>query len=143
MITPATFKNSSQSLLVFENEAVIFESSNPGLQPMFDFYNQFVQVTETGVVKLLKSDLTIYDRYIGRASAFLISLLHPVFVYTPVISQFGKMEFEKAGTKYQADKEVKYLMGEASAELCRWEKLTVGMKADEFIVYLKKEGYLK
>ncbi|MEA1981451.1 MAG: hypothetical protein U9N54_10815, partial [candidate division Zixibacteria bacterium] len=40
---------------------------------------------------------------------------------------------------FEATKIVKYLMGEASNEMCQWEKLSIGKYPDEFYLLAKEK----
>lgn len=119
----AEFKKSGKSLTIFDGEKIVFSSEKDALEPLIEF------------IKLNSSfeNLIIFDKYIGRAAAMLMTLLKPKKVYTPVISQFGKEVFEKHKISCEAEKEVEYLMGIASDSMCQWEKLSVGKSPQEFL----------
>jgi len=141
-IHPEDFKTGLASLVISRDGTIIFDSEAGGLEPLLQFFKENAIDSFEAVEKSGFTGLTVYDKYIGRASALLLTVLKPVFVYTPVISQFGREELEKAGIFYRADKEVKFLMGVASDALCNWEKLTIGMEAEDFIAELKVRGLL-
>ena len=116
------FINSKWSLVIMAEDRIIFRSRASAIKPL---------------IRFLKSDqieeaLTIYDKYVGRAAALLMVRIKPLKVHTPVISEGGREVFKKFGIPYKAQRQVKYLMGMASDEMCRWEKMTVGKTPDEF-----------
>lgn len=123
MYTFDQFKQSGKSLVILKDDQIVFESNLNALEPLIQFIKE---------KRHLEGGFVIYDKYIGRAAALLMTFLKPKKVYTPVISQFGREEFERFGIDYQFDKEVKYLMGVASEKMCRWEKMTVGKTPEEF-----------
>ena len=116
------------SLVIMAEGRIVFRSRASAIKPL---------------IRFLKSDqieedaLTIYDKYVGRAAALLMVRVKPLEVRTPVISEGGREVFEKFGISYIAQRQVKYLMGVASDEMCRWEKMTVGKTPDEFWDVLK------
>ena len=117
------FIKSQWSLVIIAGGRILFRSKASAIKPL---------------IKYLKSDkadaeeVTIYDKYVGRAAALLMVRIKPVLVRTPVISEGGAEVFEKFGVPYRAQRRVKYLMGVASDEMCRWEKMTIGKTPDEF-----------
>ena len=122
------FKQSSWSLVIIADNKIIFRSKARALKPL---------------IRYLKSDYTrfsepvIYDKYIGRAAALLFTFIKPKIVMTPVLSEGGKDTLDRFNIPYNADKEVKYLMGIASHDMCRWEKMTVGLTPQDFRDKLK------
>ena len=117
------FKRSHWSLVVIRDSRIIFRSKASAIKPLIRFI-------ESGPVESGK--LTVYDKYVGRAAALLIVLIKPVEVQTPVISEGGREVLEKYEIPFQAERDVKYLMGIASDDMCKWEKMTIGKSPDEF-----------
>jgi len=117
------FITSKWSLVITAGEQVIFRSQAGGVKGL-------VRFLKSGASK--EEDIVIYDKYVGRAAALLMVLILPVKVYTPVISEGGKEVLEKHRIPYKAHKTVKYLMGMASDEMCRWEKMCIGKTPEEF-----------
>ena len=66
-----------------------------------------------------------------------MAIIKPSKVYTPVISDGGREILDTFGIPFKADRQVKYLMGIASDEMCRWEKMTIGKTPEEFWMMLK------
>ena len=128
------FKNSNLSLVIVCHNEPIFQSDAGAITPLIDFINSEDYNKYSGDT----GQLIIYDKYIGRAAALLMILINPTKVCTPLISQFGREVFEKYQIVYEADAEVKYLMGVASEDMCHWEKMTVGKTPEEFWTMLNK-----
>lgn len=123
MYTFDQFQQSGKSLVIIKDDELVYQSDRNALDPLIQFIKE---------KRHLEGGFVIFDKYIGRAAALLMTFLKPKKVYTPVISQFGREEFERFGIDYHFDKEVKYLMGVASDNMCRWEKMTVGKTPDQF-----------
>lgn len=132
------FKKSDFSLMILNDNYIIFESKSGALTPLVEFLKSIRFLNNPNDFSKKNSKIIIYDKYIGRAAALLMTKLNPVKVYTPVISKFGREIFEQYHIDFQADKEVTYLMGIASDDMCRWEKLTVGKSPDEFWAMLNE-----
>ncbi len=122
------FINSQWSLVIMAEGRIVFRSQASAIKPLIRFLKSDQVEKET---------LTIYDKYVGRAAALLMVRIRPLKVHTPVISDGGREVLEKFGIPYRAQRQVKYLMGMASDEMCRWEKMTVGKTPDEFWDMLK------
>ncbi len=122
------FVESRWSLVILSEDRVVFRSTASAIKPL---------------IRFLKSDykrysqIIIYDKYVGRAAALLMALIRPQKVYTPVLSEGGEETLTKYGIPFKALKKVKYLMGMASDEMCRWEKMTIGKSPEVFWDMLK------
>jgi len=121
------FIKSSWSLVVLAEGRIIFRSRASAIKPLIRFIRS--DLTSS-------SHLVIFDKYIGRAAALLMVLIKPVRVHTPVISEGGRQVLDKYQIPYEARKQVKYLMGMASDEMCRWEKMAAGKTPEEFLKML-------
>jgi hypothetical protein len=122
------FIESKWSLVLLADDRIVFKSQASDLKPLTRFLrdgNRF------------EHELVIYDKYVGRAAALLITLIRPQKVLTPVISTGGKEILNKYGIPFKARRQVKYLMGVASDEMCRWEKMAMGKSPEEFWDMLK------
>lgn len=124
------FAKSKWSLVVISGDRIIFRSKATAIKPLIRFL-------KTDLVS--REQLIIYDKYIGRAAALLMALVKPIKVYTPVVSEGGRETLEQYGISYHADRQVKYLMGIASDDMCKWEKMTVGKSPEEFRAMLAKK----
>ena len=130
MQTLEQFLQDGSSLVVYSAEAEIFRSDASDLTPLIE-YVQTIGDRYAVVV--------IFDKYVGRAAALLMSLVKPSQVYVGVISEGGAAVLTEAGIAFEAAKQVTYLMDVASESMCRWEKLSLGKTAEEFRQVLKSE----
>ncbi|KAA3634314.1 MAG: DUF1893 domain-containing protein [Calditrichaeota bacterium] len=127
-MTLSEFQKSGKSLSIYSGTEEIFSSDKDALEPLVEF----IQSDAT------YENLVIFDKYIGRAAAMLMTLINPQKVYTPIISQFGREVLQNKSIRYEAEKEVEFLMGVASDSMCRWEKISVGKTAEDLLEMLKK-----
>ncbi len=129
MYTFEKFKQSTWSLVVLADNKVVFRSRARGLTPLRKLVNSNFSSDRR---------LTIYDKYVGCAAALLMALLKPSGVFTPVVSEAGKATLTRYNIPLVAEREVKYLMGIASDEMCGWEKMSIGKTPEEFLALLEK-----
>ena len=129
MFTKDQFLGSTASLVVYHGEEAAFESDASDLRGL---------VTYLGQTELGRNDVTIFDRYIGRAAALLMTLIKPIKVNTGTISEGGAAVLEEHTIPFEADEKVTYLMGVASEGMCRWEKMAVGKSSEELLTELQK-----
>lgn len=117
------FIKSPWSLVVLAEGRIIFRSRASSLKPLVRFLK--LELNNN-------SQLVIFDKYIGRAAALLMTLIKPVRVSTTVISEGGRQVLTEYDIPFEARREVKYLMGVASEKMCRWEKMAIGKTPEEF-----------
>jgi len=129
MYTLKQFLDSDLSLVIYEGAREVFSSGASDLEPLVQYLDQDSTVG---------GNLTVFDRFVGRAAALLISTLKPRRVYTGVISENGAQVLEAMGIPFEAAETAKYLMGVASEDMCRWEKLSLGKTPDELLDELRK-----
>ena len=121
------FKQSTWSLVILAEGRIIFRSRAKAVMPL----RRFLAVRTS-----VNQPLVIYDKYVGRAAALLMALIRPTQVFTPVVSEAGKATLEHYAIAFEADAEVKYLMGIASDDMFRWEKMSLGKSPEEFLALL-------
>lgn len=117
------FKRSRWSLVILSEGRILFKSRARAIKPLVRFCSQ---------VAARPTDLTIYDKYIGRAAALLMVSLKPTQIMTPIISEGGTACLAEHGLSFTAEQQVKYLMGVASEDMCRWEKQALGKSPEQF-----------
>lgn len=117
------FRSSRWTLVILSEGRIVFKSRARAISPL-------VRYLKSGPGQ--SDDLVIYDKYIGRAAALLMVLIGPAEVYTPVISEGGREVLQQYGLLFHADRTVKYLMGEASQEMCKWERASLGKTPEQF-----------
>ncbi len=122
------FLASKLSLQIYRDGSPVFESKASDLTPLIEF----MDTPDRPGTKL-----TIYDKYVGRAAALLMSLISPDMVYAGVISEGGAEQLRSVGIPYEADETVKWLMGVASQGMCGWEKMAMGKTPDQFLTVLR------
>jgi hypothetical protein len=125
MITPSleAFLKSGKSLVIYVQDQVVFESNDSDLKPLLEYIKDFGPDYGRPV---------IFDKYVGRAAALLMTLVWPSKVLTGVLSENGKAALEEAGLEVEYSELVKYLMAVASHDMCRWEKMSLGLDAQQF-----------
>jgi len=123
MYTFQEFKESSHTAVIIRDGQIVFESDATGIEPLVQFLRKNPDPPPGCIV---------YDRYIGRAAALLMTLIRPYRVATPVISSGGEAVLSEAGIQFEAEKTVERLMGLASDDMCKWEKASLGKTAEEF-----------
>ena len=112
-------------MVITDGGITIFSSNATAIKPLIEFLQSNPPSDED-------TSLMIYDRYIGRAAALLRARVKPKKVFTPVISEGGEETLNKYEIPFEAARRVKYLMGVASDNMCKWEKMTIGKTPDEF-----------
>ena len=100
------------------------------LIPLVDFIDQFGWKTK---------NIYIFDKYVGRAAALLMLGFRPIKIYTPIISENAVQLLTEKKISYLAERTVPHLMGIASQELCKWEKLSIGKDRIAFWKLVKRE----
>ncbi len=130
MITLEEFKKNSDKFIIYKNDEVIYKSNEADLIPLLKFIKSDLSK---------ESNLIIFDLYIGRAAALLMSRIKPEFVYTPMISKGGVAALVEYEIDFETIEMVDYLMGKASVGMCRWEKLSLGKQPEEFLELVKQE----
>jgi len=130
MLTLAEFTAGNRNFVVVVNDREVFSSTKSDLQPLLDYLT-----TDRGT----HTNPILFDRYIGRAAALLMTLLEPSKVFTPVISKGGKAALEEYEIPFEIGETVEYLMGVASDGMCRWEKMALGKSPSEFFELLRNQ----
>lgn len=131
MYTYEEFLKSDLSLVILCEGEIVFSSSETAIKPLI----RFIEAKEIPTLAV-----TIFDRYVGRAAALLMAQIRPILVKTPVVSEAGEMVLVELGIPFEADERVKYLMGVASEDMCRWEKMSLGMSPEQFWLVLEQSG---
>ncbi|MCP4686346.1 MAG: DUF1893 domain-containing protein [bacterium] len=129
MYTLQEFLDSDLSLVIYVADKEEFRSRASDLEPLVKFLDDSTPSNERPVV---------FDRYVGRAAALLVSTLKPEKVHTGVISEAGAQVLDDARIPYEAREQARYLMGVASEDMCRWEKLSMGKSPEELLSELRK-----
>ncbi|MFH1688525.1 MAG: DUF1893 domain-containing protein [bacterium] len=124
MYSFARFQKSPWSLVVLSGGRMVFKSRAKAIEPLLRYLN-------TNPPPL--ADAVIYDKYVGRAAALLMTLVGPIVVKTPIISDGGAAALLEHEIAFEAGRQVKWPMGVASENMCYWEKLAMGKSPREFL----------
>jgi len=130
MITLDEFIESDLSLLAYSDGKCLFESRGSDLIPLLKLLEQKID-SQNGLV--------LFDRYIGRAAALLMTLIHPTMIYCRIISQGGAEVLHQHNMHFESRQQVAFLMGVTSDEMCRFEKMAHNKNAEELLKALKKK----
>ncbi len=122
-LTLSEFMDSGRSLKIFLDNEAVFESKDSDLIPLISYLKQRTEQVD---------NLTVYDKYVGRAAALLMVLIRPRKVFAGVVSEGGAAVLRENEIPLEAGREVKYLMEIASQGMCRWEKAAVGKSPEEW-----------
>jgi hypothetical protein len=122
-----SFLESGLSFMVQVNKRTVFESEATDLQPLVTYIQEFGPDYNNPI---------IFDKYVGGAAALLMTLIEPQKVYAGVLSQRGKETLERSSIAYETRQIVQYLMDIASEGMCHWERLSLGLTAQEFFARL-------
>ena len=117
------FLDSGASLVAVQDERIVFRSDSSDLRPLLELIIEH-DTAEGG--------LLLFDKYVGRAAALLMTRLRPAKVFAGIISVGGAETLRRFGVEFEAGEKVKYLMGVASDGMCRFEKMALGKSPDEF-----------
>lgn len=125
------FSKSRWSFVVFQGSNVLYRSVGKGVDPPVKYIQKYPYT---------KKKVTIYDRYIGRAAALLFLIIKPRSVLTTVVTTRALNLLRRHGISCYYLQKSKYLMGAASAKMCRWEKLAHGQQPRDFFDLVKKQS---
>jgi len=131
VITLKQFIVGKWNLAVYQNDKPAYQSEATNLEALTDYLRREGR---------RRRDVVMFDRYVGRASALLMTLCRPTKVYAGVISDGGAEIFEQSNIPFEAGETVNWLTGRASADMCRFEKLAQGRTAEELWCILNKHG---
>ena len=110
--------------MVFSGSEEVYRSDGSDLSPLLEYIGQG-RDNHTNPV--------IFDVYVGRAAALLMTTVKPAKVFAGVISEGGATVLQEYMIPYEAGKTVKYLMDHASHGMCRWEKMSMDKTPGEFL----------
>lgn len=114
MYTLTKFAKSKWSLVIYKDNRLVFKSQAKALKPLIRYLKQSSPP---------KSKVMVFDKYVGRAAALLLSIVKPLKVYTVVISRGGRLALRSSKISFEAKKQVEYFMDVVSDDMCQWEKL--------------------
>ena len=112
-------ENTGNSLMIYKNGELIFESSLGGIRPHLKAINELG--TE------LEGTLMV-DKILGRAAAFLVIYSKAAEAITVVVSTPGKIVLEKYGVKFSYQTEVPNIKMENGVIYCPFERMVQGIE---------------
>jgi hypothetical protein len=120
------FLASDWSLLVYHDNRLLFSSRESDLIGLSEYLRQPDR----------PSEIEIFDRFVGRAAAMLMSLAGATAVRTGVLSHSAREFLAALNIPVECREEARYLMDHASEGMCRWEKMAKDMSPETFALRL-------
>jgi hypothetical protein len=130
-----TLENSGMSLMIYNDDKLIFESDSKGIRPHFEAINKIGDMLHGSVM---------VDKIVGRAAALLILYSKPKKVYAMILSTQGKNVFE-GRINFDYLKEIENIKTKNGKKLCPFEQIVQGID-DPFEAYkviIEKASSLK
>ena len=112
-------EETGNSLMIYKNGELIFESSLKGIRPHLKAINELGEKLE---------DTLVVDKILGRAAAFLVIYIKAAEAITAVLSTPGKRVLEKYGVKFSYREEVPHIKMENGVIYCPFERMVQGME---------------
>ena len=114
-----TLEETGNSLMIYKQGELIFESSLKGIRPHLKAINELGETLE---------DTLVVDKILGRAAAFLVIYIKAAEAITAVLSTPGKRVLEKYGVKFSYREEVPHIKMENGVIYCPFERMVQGME---------------
>lgn len=126
------FLASNDTLRVYNDDGLIFVSSEDGLSPLLEYIDKFAHY---------KKDVTVFDRVVGNAAALLLKKLFCNEIYSPLGSELAVRTLSTFGIGYHFTKIVPYIKNKANQDTCPMEKLSMNKSPEEFYKECKRRYY--
>jgi hypothetical protein len=126
----ADFKNSQDTLWIFQEDKCIFKSDKDVLGPLIEY------ILKPGAAGY---QLIIMDKVIGNAAALLSVKAGAARVYSPLGSELACKTLEQYGVEYHLDRTVPFITARNGKDMCPMEKLSLGKNPDEFLEVLRSK----
>ena len=123
------FMISGDTLWVYHDGKLIFNSNKERLSPLLDYIHSF-RPKVRGV--------TVFDHVVGNAAALLLKKASCLEVYSPLGSEFAAQTLKHQGIKFHFSKTVPHILNELGNDICPMEKLSLGKSPEEFYRILQK-----
>ncbi len=114
-----TLEETGNSLMIYKNGELIFESSLKGIRPHLKAINELGEKLE---------DTLVVDKILGRAAAFLVIYIKAAEAITTVLSTPGKRVLEKYGVKFSYREEVPHIKKKNGVIYCPYERMVQGIE---------------
>ena len=115
-------EETGNSLLIYKNGELIFESNLKGIRPHLKAINELGTRLENTLV---------VDKILGRAAAFLVVYIRAAETIAGVLSTPGKRVLEKHGMKFSFREEVPHIKMENGVIYCPFERMVQGIDDPE------------
>ena len=112
-------EETGNSLMIYKNGELIFESSLKGIRPHLKAINELGEKLE---------DTLVVDKILGRAAAFLVIYIKAAEAMTVVLSTPGKRVLEKYSVKFSYREEVPHIKMENGVIYCPFERMVQGIE---------------
>ncbi len=119
------FHEEGFTLMVIQDDAVVYSSRKDGLQPLID-------VIESDRDYL--ADALVIDKIVGRAVALLVCYSESRQVFADLMSEKALEVLDTCGVQHGCDRLVPSILNRGSTDLCPFERLVDGISDPE-------EGY--
>ena len=117
------FLASGDSLQIYEDSKIIFNSSKSGLLPLLEYIDK---------LSSYHRQVKIFDKIMGNGSALLSVLTNCQKVYSPLGSQLAINTLDKYEISYHIKNIVPYIRKTPRGEMCPMEKLSLHKDPEEF-----------
>jgi iron complex outermembrane receptor protein len=124
------FCKSSDTLRVYDGEALIFASNKDGLKPMLELVDKKPSH---------RQDVRIFDKVVGNAAALLAVLAECKELSSPLASELAIKTLNGYSIKYHFEKVVPFIQARDGVNLCPMEKLSMGKEPGKFYEALKQK----
>ena len=114
-----TLEETGNSLMIYKNNELIFESNLKGIRPHLKAINE---------LGLELRDSLMVDKILGRAAAFLVIYSGAAETIAVVVSTPGKRVLEKYGIRFSYREEVPHIKMENGVIYCPFERMVQGIQ---------------
>jgi hypothetical protein len=114
-----TLEKTGNSLMIYKNGTLIFESELKGIRPHLKAINELGQELEGTLM---------VDKILGRAAAFLVIYSGAAEAMTTILSTPGRRILDKYGLKYSYGEEVPHIKMKNGVIFCPFERMVQGIE---------------
>ncbi len=119
-----TLKRIEISAVAFkEGEEIVLTFGGSGIRPIFDFVRENAQQLDK------YAGLYWGDRVVGKASALILLLIKPTYIYGKLMSEEAIKVFKEHEVPFGFGKKVPYIMNMKHDGMCPFEKAVLDIDA--------------
>jgi hypothetical protein len=122
------FKNSRDSLRIYDGAECIFRSDKNDLSPLLEYISS---------LKTIRSPVRILDKVMGNAAALLSVKAGATEVYSPLGSELAEQTLRENHIEQYLEKRVPFILARNGRDMCPMEKLSQNKSPDQFLEALK------